>query len=1155
MKGFYDSIIPAFLNKYAKKWGAKVEPAYIQTPDSIEVRWDTINDKWYLYDNVTKDEWIDPQTTISPSFHEKDKAEVYLARLGQAKGKQVHSLPVTDSMRESVVYQGQTFFRLDSNEEVKSRAQAWIAKAMENPESEQAKAIKENEAYWEEKALQKNVKEEIGKTITRIEKLTKEGKSPWVVVERPNISWWAKIFGSPEWIFEKVPAAERVFQASLDKVDEAHANYNGFTENDLHMGAIRKFSKERPTEYKKLEELIWEADRTQHRYNMGQLKRKGFSDQAISVWQSHRKMMDNALDALMADWRKIVEYCEANELPLPEIVTHFGGKQIRVDLKVAMAQMGSMRGWYAPRVREPGRFQVTAKKKGENPIMEYYDIYLKANSRAKELEDQGYEILRTDKGKIPKASKTPEDVFLLAGKTLAMNDMINSSMQALSRDREYKLDDFGLKGFMRTHGPGSREYIVAGPMNKGMNDVMKSLGGRFWPDKEHGGQKAWHFSMAPEDMEYRITRALSLTAGMPMASDSHLLFAHALATEMASLVRGRGFRSHMIQRKQLRVEQSPTSGKFYVFDRGKRIGGPYKTENEAKEAHEIGHEVWMGYETNLMAATSRYLTSLSSGLAKKNMMAKMVQAVSGTDIKPQDFDSYEAYLDAVQERRIDSKTQGETWDAVTTYMQEMSRNEEFSDRVIGFVKSIAVLKYLGGRPGSAAVNLTALATSVPASMHGYADIPLHRVPILLGKAMDLYREFKWGKKESLKPEITKVFETIRENGWDEAQYTNEAIEVLRGKFGSVYEKGSRYWMMMFATTEHLNRVSTITGAFIGIRERNPEMSFDEAITLAKKVSDKAHGVYGKTTRPYLAQGSNPFAQVARMFYVFNKFNHNYLQLMYDLGFKKKDYVALTYAMFSQAVIGGAKALPIPGLGYVLFQVMAQILTALGDDRPEEGEEKVYAWLEENVGNTMSDFARYGLVGVAGINIRSSLEVNMFQNIPMTLPEIAGAPGNVLVDLFEGGRDVLRGDVYRGTERIMPAAIGGAMRAGREYQEGVTTKKNVPRFYRGEKMQPTFTDTILKALTFNPEGLSEIKEKKYADVKLVQKYRDKKGEIYSRIRGYYLNSPEKRSTEAYAEIMEDIREYNETIKKNRLYTIEDIGFITKDSIKAALRRKQ
>jgi hypothetical protein len=277
--------------------------------------------------------------------------------------------------------------------------------------------------------------------------------------------------------------------------------------------------------------------------------------------------------------------------------------------------------------------------------------------------------------------------------------------------------------------------------------------------------------------------------------------------------------------------------------------------------------------------------------------------------------------------------------------------------------------------------------------------------------------------------------------------------------------------------------------------------------------------------------------------------------MKDIGFEKKDYVALTYAMFSQAVIGGAKALPIPGLGYVLYQVMAQILTSLGDDRPEEGEEKVYAWLEENLSETVSDFARYGLAGVAGVNIRSSLEVNMFQNMPMTLPEIAGAPGNVLVDLYEGGRDIIKGDVYRGAERIMPAAIGGGMRAAREYQEGVTTKKNVPRFYRGEKIQPTFNETILKALTFNPEQISEIKEKKWADVKLVEKYRTKKGEIYSRLRGYFADPPAKRNNEEYAAIMEDVREYNETIRRNKLYTIEDIGFIDKNSIKTALRQKQ
>jgi len=60
MKGFYDRMIPSFLNKYAKKWGAKVH--------AIEIEMD-------------------------------------------GKETAVHSLPITDAMRESVLYLGQPMFK------------------------------------------------------------------------------------------------------------------------------------------------------------------------------------------------------------------------------------------------------------------------------------------------------------------------------------------------------------------------------------------------------------------------------------------------------------------------------------------------------------------------------------------------------------------------------------------------------------------------------------------------------------------------------------------------------------------------------------------------------------------------------------------------------------------------------------------------------------------------------------------------------------------------------------------------------------------------------------------------------------------------------------------------------------------------------------
>jgi hypothetical protein len=439
-------------------------------------------------------------------------------------------------------------------------------------------------------------------------------------------------------------------------------------------------------------------------------------------------------------------------------------------------------------------------------------------------------------------------------------------------------------------------------------------------------------------------------------------------------------------------------------------------------------------------------------------------------------------------------------------------------------------------------------------MHGYGKIPIQDAPRLIGKALNLYRQYRWGDREGLKPDVQRVFETIRQKGWDEAQYTNEAIQVLKGKCGTAWDKLSRFCMVFFGTTEHINRVSTIAGAYLGIKEQNPEMGFDEAITLAKKVSDRAHGVYGKTTRPYLAQGSNPFAQVARMFYVFSKFSHNYLQTMYDLGFNKKDRIAATYMMVAPAILAGGTAIPL--IGPALMYALGQVLAALGDDRPEEGEERLYAWLDENLGTLTSDFARFGVSGaVAGINVKGSLEIRAFEGIPMSIPEILGAPGSVVQDVYEGGKDIAKGQVYRGVERVMPGVIRGGMQAAREYQEGVTTKKNVPMLYRGKPIQPSFSDTIIKALTFSPAGIAKAREQKYADVRLIKKYQDQRGEIYTRIRGYYMKPAEKRSVDEFTAIIEEIREYNETIKANRLNTVEGISFITKQSIKGALRRKQ
>ena len=73
MKGFYDSIIPAFLNKYAKKWGGKVERAQIET-GPVEEGYE------------------------------------FTGGAVPTEKSSVHSLEITDSMKDSVLTQGQPLY-------------------------------------------------------------------------------------------------------------------------------------------------------------------------------------------------------------------------------------------------------------------------------------------------------------------------------------------------------------------------------------------------------------------------------------------------------------------------------------------------------------------------------------------------------------------------------------------------------------------------------------------------------------------------------------------------------------------------------------------------------------------------------------------------------------------------------------------------------------------------------------------------------------------------------------------------------------------------------------------------------------------------------------------------------------------------------------
>jgi len=621
-------------------------------------------------------------------------------------------------------------------------------------------------------------------------------------------------------------------------------------------------------------------------------------------------------------------------------------------------------------------------------------------------------------------------------------------------------------------------------------------------EQEHGKDK----SVAEKQLEEMFQKV-------------ELDFSKALIEQVSNIIKERGFRSHMVKR------------------------------SEAK-----GLDVYEGYEEDPLLAITKYARNIAAGEAKKNMALKMVRAFTGTDEAWQDFKKrvkeetgekadYKDYQEQVNERKISATRQPLAYKNGLAYIQDMLRNEEFADRVIGQIKGLAVMKYLAGRVISAPlVNLTALATSAPAAINHYAKVPLRRTFRLLGNASTDYTKYKLKKTDGMNEWTKRAIETIESKGWHNAQYNNEALSVLKSKVGKGYDTVIDKLMFTFGASEQLNRVSTILAGYNGIKEQHKgEWTMEDheaALAKAKHASDRAHGTYGKEDYPYLARGSNPAAQVVRMFYVFRKFSHNYMLTMKEMGWDDKNAKAAFYMALSPAVIGGAGAT-------VLMPVVQAIGKALGVDDPEE---EIYKAIENEFGSTAESYARLGLAGAGGygINIKGSLAVGA-GDIPTTLWDVLGAPGSVISDVYEGGVNILKGDISKGLEKAMPLFIGNPIKAVREYSEGITTKTNSPVFYGNEQLKNTTLDAAYRFLSLNPARISTIREKQWKERNTEYRFREKRTDINAKIKRFYLKPAYKRDKADWIDILSEIKEYNADSERYGLSPI------TKKSIKQLVKR--
>lgn len=104
MKGFYDQILPSFLNKYSKKWGAQVGETRIGTaPKGTKLEIERQRDGgWSVYEPG--------RPAQQQVFETEDEARDYARTKQTELPTTVHAMPITPAMRESVMA-GQALFQ------------------------------------------------------------------------------------------------------------------------------------------------------------------------------------------------------------------------------------------------------------------------------------------------------------------------------------------------------------------------------------------------------------------------------------------------------------------------------------------------------------------------------------------------------------------------------------------------------------------------------------------------------------------------------------------------------------------------------------------------------------------------------------------------------------------------------------------------------------------------------------------------------------------------------------------------------------------------------------------------------------------------------------------------------------------------------------
>lgn len=621
-----------------------------------------------------------------------------------------------------------------------------------------------------------------------------------------------------------------------------------------------------------------------------------------------------------------------------------------------------------------------------------------------------------------------------------------------------------------------------------------------------------------------------------------------------------------------------------------------------------GEDIVRGYETDLIKRHVRAMTLTASGLSKSQGMRDMYNIVLGMsyediiknavvvqqdgelmkkvgdkwvmkfkayegdfaladtfifqlefDKKPTDEDVMKVKMQYYKDN-YDGKTTGiqekdnkNDYKAAMAYIKEVGRNLDIIDRLVNMGKSIATLKYLGANVRSPLVNITAVATSAPASIHfvaGDGKVSMWKVVRTLAKAMNAYTQHMFGKKVS-DTKLQGLMDEITKSGWDMPQLTREVTNSVQGKFDSVWSNILGASMKLFALTEQWNRGVTMVAAHIVAEDRLQKEGLtpkddtykQKAWELARDATTKAHAGYGKANMPEAMEGTGVGQRAAQMMYIYGQFGHNYVQLLLRTGTgKKKDVVAFLWALLSPIIIAGGAAFPFKDNIIDIFNYMLRFFGI------KTGVDKfVWDGVRKHLGEKAEIVGRRGLAGGLGLDVAGSLAVGA--DLPSDILDIGGAFGGVVRDVQKAIHYAGAGQPIRAVEKMSPTVISNIARAVREGKAGYTTERGAVIWDKdGRPMTPSKADTAKRVLGFTSPKLTVAKEAKREATELELTYRDMRTDIYEQIRSYATKKT--KDPKEWNRIHKQILDYNKEVVKNNLRP--EVSLITFQTIRSQIK---